>query len=148
MTDIFAMTSGHELWEDTILFSENCSWKAGPFLAERMRRGDFADWERVFVACVDGKIAGFCTLSEKDELPAHYDFSPFVGFVFVGENYRGHRLSGQMLEIAADYARSLGYGKVYVMSGEVGLYEKYGFEKLGEYKTIYDTTDQLFVKSI
>ena len=34
------------------------------------------------------------------------------------------------------------------MSGEVGLYEKYGFEKLGDYATIYGTTDQLFAKNI
>lgn len=34
------------------------------------------------------------------------------------------------------------------MSGEVGLYEKYGFEKLGDNATIYGTTDQLFVKNI
>ena len=34
------------------------------------------------------------------------------------------------------------------MSGEVGLYEKYGFEKVGDYETIYDSVDQLFVKTI
>lgn len=34
------------------------------------------------------------------------------------------------------------------MSGEKGFYEKYGFELIGEYETIYDWTDQLFVKDI
>ena len=33
------------------------------------------------------------------------------------------------------------------MSGEHGLYEKYGFEKIGEYRTIFGTTDQLFYKN-
>ena len=45
------------------------------------------------------------------------------------------------------YARELGYEKVYILSGEIGLYEKYGFEKLGDYKTIFGSIDQLFVKS-
>ena len=52
-----------------------------------------------------------------------------------------------MLKSAASYARELGYQKVYIMSGEIGLYEKYGFIKLGDYETIYGTIDQLFVKS-
>ena len=30
------------------------------------------------------------------------------------------------------------------MSGEVGLYEKYGFTKIGDFATIYGDTDQLF----
>jgi ribosomal protein S18 acetylase RimI-like enzyme len=34
------------------------------------------------------------------------------------------------------------------MSGEIGLYEKYGFTKMGKYKTIYDSIDQLFYKDI
>jgi predicted N-acetyltransferase YhbS len=53
-----------------------------------------------------------------------------------------------MLQKAALYARKLGYEKVYILSGEIGLYEKFGFEKLGDYKTIYGTVDQLFVREV
>ena len=53
-----------------------------------------------------------------------------------------------MIEYACDYAKELGYPKMYIMSGEQGLYEKYGFRKLGDYVTIYGTTDQLFQKVI
>ena len=34
------------------------------------------------------------------------------------------------------------------MSGEQGLYEKYGFEKIGDFETIWGTTDQLFQKTV
>lgn len=34
------------------------------------------------------------------------------------------------------------------MSGEIGLYEKYGFIKLGDYKTVYGSIEQLFVYNI
>ena len=112
-----------------------------------MRKNEFQEWERVCAACVDRKVAGFCTVAEKDELPDKYPFTPFIGFVFVDEAYRGNRLSEMMIQNAVSYARKAGYEKIYIMSGEIGLYEKYGFVKLGDYETIYGTVDQLFVKT-
>ena len=146
MTEIHAMTEEHPYWEPTIRFAEQCSWRAGPHLAREMRKSSFKDWERVFCAVVDGKVAGFCTLAKKDELPPSYGLSPFIGFVFVGEAFRGNRLSQRMINAATAYAGEIGFPKVYLMSGEIGLYEKYGFRKLGDYPTIYDTVDQLFCR--
>ena len=34
------------------------------------------------------------------------------------------------------------------MSGEVGLYEKYGFRKIGDYGTIYGSVEQLFSREL
>ncbi|MCR4584763.1 MAG: GNAT family N-acetyltransferase [Lachnospiraceae bacterium] len=34
------------------------------------------------------------------------------------------------------------------MSGEIGLYEKYGFEKIGNMTTVYGTVDQLFRRKV
>ena len=148
MTEIYLMTPEHALWEEAISLAEACSWKAGPFLAEKMKKKEFQEWERVCVACVNGKAAGFCTFAGKDELPEQYAYTPFIGFMFVDEPYRGNRLSESMLQSVIPYAYGLGYRKIYLMSGETGLYEKYGFLKLGDYETIYGTTDQLFVKSL
>ncbi len=147
MPEIYLMTSEHPCWNETIALAEGCSWRAGPFLARKMRDNDFLDWERVCAARVDGKAAGFCTFAEKDELPEEYAFTPFIGFVFVDEAYRGKRLSEAMIQAVASHARGLGYEKIYIMSGEIGLYEKYGFEKIGDYQTIYGTIDQLFEKT-
>lgn len=141
------MTQGHCYWNETLSLAAKCSWKAGLYLAEKMKKNEFAEWERVFAACVDGKAAGFCTLTEKDELPSKYKYTPFIGFVFADEQYRGKRLSERMIKSAISYARTLGYENIYIMSGEIGLYEKYGFIKLGDFETIYGTLDQLFVKS-
>ena len=146
--EILLIKQEHPLWEKTISFAEKCSWKAGPFLAERMRKNDFHDWEVVIVACESEDIIGFCTFSEKDELPEIYGYSPFIGFVFVDEQYRGKRISEQMITRIAEYAKELGYKVIYIMSGEHGLYEKYGFEKIGDYETIYGTTDQLFERNL
>ena len=44
------MKSGHPLWNKTIAFAENCSWRAGAALAKRMRKNAFVENERVLVA--------------------------------------------------------------------------------------------------
>lgn len=142
--NILLISQEHPLWEKTACFAESCSWRAGAFLAERMRENRFQPWERVIIALDCGRIAGFCTLTEKDELPDDAPFSPFIGFVFVVEQYRGNRLSEQMIRSACGYAKETGCQAVYIVSGEQGLYEKYGFEKIGDYETIYGTTEQLF----
>ena len=125
-----------------------CSWRAGPYLAKKMLENDFDDNERVIVAEIDGEPAGFCTFANKDELPLEYDFTPFIGFVFVDEKYRGRRLSERLISAACRVAKEQGFSTIYIMSGEIGLYEKYGFTKIGDYKTVYGSIDQLFRKRI
>ena len=137
------MQKDHNLWNKTISFAQSCSWKAGPVLAERMKENAFQNWERVIVAVENDGIVGFCTFTEKDELPEEYDYSPFIGFMFVDERYRGNRISEAMIRRVLSYAESIGFRTVYIMSGEHGLYEKYGFTVIGDYNTIYGTTDQL-----
>ena len=146
--EIYAMTNTHEKWESTAAFAEKCSWGAGKHLAELMRSNFFGDWERVFAAFEDGEPVGFCTLSEKDELDPKYPYSPLIGFVLVDEVHRGRRISGRMIEKVLEYAKSIGYDKVYVMSGEKGLYEKYGFEYMGDFESIYGGKDRLLAISL
>ena len=147
MLTIHLIRQGHPFWNTTIRFARDCSWRAGHVLAERMKANAFRDWERVIVAVKEGSIVGYCTFAEQDELPEEYGYSPFIGFVFVEEEHRGKRISQRMIEAALRYAKGLGHGTVYLMSGEQGLYEKYGFARIGEYETVYGTRDQLFSRS-
>ena len=142
------MTSGHPLWTETISFADSCSWRAGHYLAERMRKNDFSETECVLVAVENEKIVGYCTFSLKDELPDGSPYSPFIGFMFVDEGSRGNRISERLINAAIDHAQAVGHKTIYIMSGEQGLYEKYGFEKAGDFKTIYGSVDQLFQKHI
>lgn len=148
MTEIHLMTAEHTYWKETISFAERCSWKAGSFLAKKMKENGFKEWERVCAVCVNEKVVGFSTFTKRDELSEQYDFTPFIGFLFVDEQYRGNRLSEMMIQSIISYAKEIGYEKIYIMSGEIGLYEKYGFVKLGNYETIYGSIDQLFVQPI
>ena len=141
--EIYTMTDTHEKWECAAAFAGKCSWGAGKYLAELMRGGSFRDWERVFAAFENGRPVGFCTLTEKDELAPKYPYTPLIGFVFVDEAFRGKRISEKMIKTVLEYAKGIGYDKVYIMSGEKGLYEKYGFSPMGEYETIYGNYEQL-----
>lgn len=148
MEKIKVMSYGHKHWEKTAEFARSCSWKAGAFLAQKMKGNDFESNERVIIALDGDSIAGFCTFANKDELPPEYDLTPFIGFVFVDEKYRGRRLSERLVNAACEEARKQGFDTIYIMSGEVGLYEKYGFAKIGDRPTIYGSTEQLFYKKI
>ena len=139
--EIHLMRKGHPLWEKLAAYAKECSWRAGPVLAEQMRKAAFRDWERVIAAEEDGHFIGYCTFTERDEMPEGCGYSPFIGFMFVDEKYRGQRLSETMIRRALDYAASLKFTRVYIMSGEKGLYEKYGFKKLGVFETVCGTKD-------
>lgn len=148
MLEIRVIEPGNKIWDDTIKFAQNCSWRAGLHLAKKMEINDFEENERVLVAMCDDNIVGFCTYANKDELPSEYEFMPFIGFMFVDEMYRGNRISESLINGACELARKQGFVKMYIMSGEIGLYERYGFIKIGDYKTIYGSIDQLFYKDI
>ncbi|MBR4502319.1 MAG: GNAT family N-acetyltransferase [Clostridia bacterium] len=142
--DIIVMQKDHPMWRKTAAFARECSWRAGPYLAERMEKGAFTERERV-IACVDGdRVVGFCTFSLKDSLPEDDPRTPFIGFMFVDEAYRGRRLSQRMIARACGHAAKVGYAAVYIVSGEKGLYEKYGFLNVGDVKTVHGTEEQLF----
>lgn len=148
VTEVLALTQAHPLWHELIEYARSCPWRAGPYLAREMDAGHFIGWERVFCLLVDGEIAGFCNLTEKDEILPEYPFSPFIGFVYVAEKFRGNRYSQKMIDAVMTYVGEIGFSEAYLMSGETGLYEKYGFRMIGTYPTIFGKTDLLFVRSI
>jgi len=135
------------VWNSVIEYAESCSWKAGPFLSKDMREHHFVNWERVFIAREKADIVGYCTLAQTDCIP-DVTYTPYIGYMFVGESYRGKRLSQNLVQCALEYAKNLGFSKVYLVSGEQGLYEKYGFEKIEERKDIWGGNEQIFSISI
>ena len=75
-TTIHVMTQQHPRWDATIRCAETCSWRAGPQLADKMRRKDFTENERVLCAEIGGKIGGFCPVAGKGGRPGGDEFTP------------------------------------------------------------------------
>ena len=66
-----------------------CYPKLGKALANAMDTHAFRDWERVVVALDNERICGYCTVAETDCIP-NVPYTPYIGFMFVDEMYRGH----------------------------------------------------------
>lgn len=135
------------LWEPVAAYAQNCSWRAGEFFAKRMRENGFAGWERVFVALDGQNIAGYCALIKSDCIP-DVAYSPYISFIFVGEEHRGKRVGEKMITAASQYAAGVGFDKVYIVSDHVNLYEKYGFTKADEKLAPWGNMQTIFAKKI
>ena len=128
---ISPITSKDRIWNSAINYANSCNREAWPILAQKMKENSFSDWERVFIAVENDKIIWFCTFTKEDWIP-DCDYSPFVWFIFVDENYRWERVSEKMINTVEEYAKTLNFGKLYIVSDHKGLYEKYWFEKIDE----------------
>ena len=129
--NIKKLNQNEKLWQELIDYANNCDWEAWPILAQKMEENNFLDWEKVFIAIDDEKIVWFCTFTKEDWVP-DCDYSPFVWFIFVDDNYRWKRVSEKMINTVEEYAKTLNFKKLYIVSDHQGLYEKYWFEKIDE----------------
>ena len=118
------ITSSDALWQQAAQYAAACSWSAGTFLARDMAAGAFSDWERVIVATEADRICGYCTVAKTDCIP-NVPYTPYIGYLFVDEEYRGHRLSQRLISFASSYLKEIGFHEVYLVSDHENLYEKW-----------------------
>ncbi|MCL2225771.1 MAG: GNAT family N-acetyltransferase [Defluviitaleaceae bacterium] len=143
--EIRALTGDDILWTKLADYANACSWKAGAELSEKMKNHHFSGWERVFVALSGNEIVGYCTLSKTDCIP-NLPYTPYIGFIFVCETFRGNRISEKLCACAAEYAKSIGFQNVYLISDHVNLYEKYGFTKINEQLAPWGAMETIFTR--
>ena len=144
---ITPLSSSDPMWNSVQTYASNCSWRAGSSLAQRMDRNEFTDWERVFVAFDHENICGFCTVSKIDCIQG-LPYTPYIGYLFVGEEYRGKRLSENLIHHAMNYLRSVGFHEVYLISDHVNLYEKYGFRVIDRKMAPWGEEEKIYMQRI
>ena len=107
-----------------------CDWSAARFLADLLEKGTFDEtlggWGHLFLLLDGENLISFATLTGQDAVRDE-SLTPWIGFVFTNPEYRGHRYAGKVLAHAEKMAAKLGYGRVYLETDHVGLYEKYGY---------------------
>lgn len=145
--DFKAITSNDSEWKTVMKFAQDCSWRAGKSLAKHMQEKGFTDWERVLIAIDNNEIAGYCTVTKTDCISG-VPYTPYVGFMFVGEKFRGNRLSEKLIVNAMAYAKELGFDKIYLVSDHVNLYEKYGFTVIDKKLTLWGEEEKIYMKSV
>jgi len=133
-----------------IKWAETWDWGVGEIVANRLGSNNFKDWETVFIITIDEQYAGLCILEKKDGWGTDLDpaLTPFITVVYVDPKFRGRRLCEKLLGAASDFAHSLGFDAVYLISSEKGFYEKFGFEKYAQTVTLSGTTEPVYKKCI
>ena len=79
---------------------------------------------------VTGRVYGWEGSIKKEEIMSN-ELSPWITPLLVHPDERGNRYGKLLLEYARKDARRLGYKIVYLTTGEIGYYEKYGFREVG-----------------
>jgi GNAT superfamily N-acetyltransferase len=110
---IHKISTSDSLWIPVANFAETCSWDACARMATFMKEDKFNDWEKIFIAEENGVFIGFCAIIKSQGFPGK-EYEPLIKWLFVDEKYRGKRISQLLLEVAAEYAKSLGYSQIYL----------------------------------
>ena len=123
--DYFA-SDNQEHWLNEIKRSD---WGAGQFLYELLRDNRMKELcgesTKALLLTDSDALVSFCTYAEQDDI-RDLTLTPWVGFVYTFPEYRGKRRVGKLLERAYALAKDDGYEHIYISTGEIGLYEKYG----------------------
>ena len=135
------------LWDEVKTYPAACSWPAGKSLAQEMQNHAFSDWERVFVLHENGNIYGYCTVAKKDCIP-DLTYTPYIGYLFVDEKKRGHRMGQKLILAAMDYLRNVGFHEVYLVSDHENLYEKYGFSVICRAAAPWGAVEKIYHQSL
>lgn len=137
---------GTDLAAALLQFVEACSWAdVKDHIAQMLRIWEFTEWETMFAACLNGRIVGMASVMKTDYYPLPEVF-PWVSCIFVSEAYRGHRISGALIDCANRYLKEQGFEKSYIPSEFTGLYERYGYRYIRDIVNYGGGVDHLFVK--
>jgi len=148
MVNIYIAEKGTLLSQQLLQFVENCSWhEVKDHIAEMLRAWEFTDWETMFAAVEDGKIVGMASIMKTDYYPLPEIF-PWISCVFVTEQARGRRISGNLIDYANSYAKELGFTRTYIPTEFEGLYEHYGYRYVRDITNYGGDTDRLYMKEI
>ena len=146
--EILKADRGTELADRLLAFAENCSWEgAGEHIAEMIRSWVFEDWETMFAAVMNGRIVGMASAMKTDYYPLP-EVYPWVSCLFVSEEYRGQRISGELIDCANRYLKEQGFDRSYIPTEYTGLYEHYGYRYLRDIVNYGGGTDRLYVKEL
>ena len=145
---ICKVDKGTKLADMLLAYVESCSWDEVKYhIADVIRSWDFTDWETMFVAITDGRIVGMASVAKTDYYPLP-DVCPWVSSIFVSEEYRGRKISGNLIACANRYLKEIGFERSFIPSEFFGLYEHYGYTYLKDIVNYGGGTDHLFVKDL
>ena len=139
---------GTQLYTQLIAFVRQSSWDdVREHTAQMLEERCFTDWEAMFAAVADGAIIGHAALLKTDYYPLP-ELCPWINTVFVTEQFRGKGVCGALLDAAEQYAKAIGFSRIYLASEHAGIYEKYGYVYEKDIVNYGGETDRLYTKDL
>ena len=130
---------------------ENCPWDAGKYLGYLLKSGELkklcGEHTEVYCLLIDEELVSFCTLADFDDIQPT-SLTPWIGFVYTYENYRGNRYSIKLMEVCEQVCRENKVEYVYVSTNHIGLYEKGGYEFFQIMKDIEGSDSRVYRKKL
>lgn len=81
---------------------------------------------------LDGEAIIGCYGLITNDFISRQDLYPWLCALYIEEEYRGNELGAMLLKHGQEQANKLGYQKLFLCTGHVGYYEKYGFVYIGD----------------
>ncbi len=78
----------------------------------------------------DNNLIGCAGLITNDFI-SRMDLYPWICAVFIDQKHRGNSFSSLLIEKAKEDSKKAGFEYLYLCTDHIGLYEKYGFEYIG-----------------
>ena len=130
---------------------EDCDWSGARFLGELLQKESFFEmlggWGALYLLTDGENLVAFGTLTGQDAIRDE-SMTPWIGFVFVRPEYRGHRYSQLLLNHCEAEALKLGYSKIYIGTDHIGLYEKYGYTYMENRLDYWDDDTRILFKEL
>lgn len=141
-------TENKEYWLNEIGKSD---WGAGQYLYQLLKENSLKKMvgETTLVPMLvdEDKLISFCTLAPLDDIQPT-DLSPWIGFVYTFQQYRGHRYMGLLLDYVESISTVMGKEYIYISTNHTGLYEKYGYEFFQMDKDMGGEDSRVYRKSL
>lgn len=148
LLEIQKVEKNTEMADNLLEFVENFSWtEVKDHTLQMIKNWQFEEWEVPFAATVCGQIVGIATVMKSDYYPLP-DIYPWISTIFVAEEYRGHKISGKIIDYANNYAKMIGFDRTFIPTEFVGLYEKYGYRYVKDIVNYGNKIDRLYVKEL
>lgn len=137
-----------EYWLNEIGKSD---WGAGQYLYQLLRENSLkrmvGETALVPMLVDENRLISFCTFAPLDDIQPT-DLSPWIGFAYTFPQYRGHRYLGLLLDYAECIAAIMGREYIYISTGHIGLYEKYGYDFFKMDKDIGGEDSRVYRKAL
>ena len=133
---------------------QKADWGAAKFLAELLQKGIFMETlcepengGRLFLLTDGERLISFLSITRQDCI-RDMEKIPWIGFVYTSPEYRGRGFCRSLMEYAEGQAKLQDYREVFVATDHIGLYERMGYEYIGNTADVWGEDSRIYKKAL